>query len=110
MKFFRGRLRKFMMISFSVILAYLLSYPAYLAYCYDAPVPSSIGVMGPHYNFNDEYFSNNQHFLYIPAEWLIDNSPLSVPYMSWGKIWNVEEKMYIDRQLRKIQSFNPPVK
>ena len=72
---------------------YVLSYSPYLAIRYEKPTPISIGVAGPHFDLDDEFFANTSHTFYAPVEWLIDHTLLDKLLMMWGDVWSVRDKM-----------------
>jgi len=101
--------------TFAATLFYVLSYPPYLLMRYEKPGPVTIGVMGAHYDFDDEYFAQSNHTFYAPVEWLIDHTPLEKSMTAWATVWTVSDKVqrdslhrFIDR-MPKLQEFKAQV-
>jgi hypothetical protein len=86
---------------------YVLSYAPYLACRYEEPTPVSIGVFGPHFDLEDEYFSHNSHRFFQPVEWLIDHTPIVDPLDRWAAMWGVDHKMRLDSMLRYVDRNDP---
>lgn len=101
--------------TFAATLFYLLSYPPYLSMRYEKPGPVTIGVMGAHYNFDDDYFAHSNHAFYAPVEWLVDHTPLEKPITAWATVWNVNDKVQLDSlhrfidQMPKLQESKEPL-
>jgi len=90
-------------LSPSVVL-YVLSYAPYLAVRYEKPTPVTIGVLGPHYDQDNEYFANTTHAFFAPVEWLIDQTSLDKPLLVWADVWNVRGKIEHDSLMRHISN------
>jgi hypothetical protein len=81
---------------------YVLSYPPYLAIRYEKPGPVAIGVMGAHYDLDDEYFAKINHPFYAPIEWLVDHTVLEKPISAWAMICGSNDKVQRDSLYRSI--------
>ena len=92
---------KFMLTIVVLSLPYVLSHAPYIAVRYKRPPPVTMGIMGPHYDFDDEYFEHSTLWFYRPAEQLIDSTPLRYPLLEWGRLWGVQDKLDRDSCWRR---------
>lgn len=85
------------------LLAYALSYPAFLMcqYGYRRPVLTS-GEGCSLVDLDDPYVSTNSHAFFVPLEYLLDTTPAYKPMLLWAKCFGTAEKMRYDSINRRI--------
>ena len=67
---------------------YVLSYAPVVRIC-DGPDPEPPEFVALYSSFFVE--KDPEYPLYVPVDWLIDNTPLETPLFIWAECWNVRE-------------------
>jgi hypothetical protein len=99
--------RRWQTLTFAIValpLVYVLSYAPYIRYQYGPSIEyETDGYVCVLYDFEDEYFSRNNHSLYAPVEWMTDNSTLGKPLKFWAGLWDARDKIERDRFTRNFR-------
>lgn len=45
-------------------------------------------------------YRHSKTFLYQPADWMFNNTPLQTLLLKWARFWNVEDELFMDHVFR----------
>lgn len=84
------------------LLLYTASYAPFLRYKFAADLPLPEPEPNVWYCCVDESFLVRTHTFYRPIEIIIDHTPFKKLFLKWGNLWNVEDRLEREHQMREF--------